>query len=267
MGFKCGDDLRQDILTLQLISIMDASWLSSQIDLNMRTYQVIGTGYQVGMLELMLNSRTINDIGLRNKSHLKYISAVTPVNQHLNFHMKKENYARSVAGFSVATWVLGIGDRHPDNIMLHQNGTLFHIDFGHFLGNFKEKDIGGLGVVKWKRERTPFVFTNAMKYCIEAKSKGNQKKKDYTQFVKWIFSAFCEIRDRYKYVLNLLLLMVPSQMPELITESDVSFLREILRFDLNDDHAIASHVERTLKICLSDTNKKFDDLIHKIHHM
>merc|ERR1740123_1370897 len=85
--FKCGDDLRQDILTLQLISIMDAFWLSSGIDLNMRTYQVIGTGYQVGMLELMLDSRTINDIGssFNNKAHLKFISAVTPVNKHLNF--------------------------------------------------------------------------------------------------------------------------------------------------------------------------------------
>ena len=55
---------------------------------------------------------------------------------------------------------------------------MFHIDFGHILGNFKSK----LGI---KRERVPFVLAHDFVHVIN-KGKTNEKK-DFEMFRKVLF--------------------------------------------------------------------------------
>ena len=60
--FKAGDDLRQDMLTLQLIRIMDQLWLENGLDFKMNAYECLSTGDEVGMLEVVMNAATIAGI-------------------------------------------------------------------------------------------------------------------------------------------------------------------------------------------------------------
>lgn len=44
---------------------------------------------------------------------------------------RRTNYTRSLAVMSMVGYILGLGDRHPSNIMLDRfSGKIVHIDFG-----------------------------------------------------------------------------------------------------------------------------------------
>ena len=120
--FKKGDDLRQDILTLQLFKVMHNLWFEGGYRTKMTLYNVVATGYFSGMLQIVINSETLATI------HKNYGITAAFSEKPLKLWMEKnsklaeieycKNFLLSCVPYCLATLVLGIGDRHNDNIMV-----------------------------------------------------------------------------------------------------------------------------------------------------
>uniref|UniRef100_A0A8C3WST5 Phosphatidylinositol-4-phosphate 3-kinase catalytic subunit type 2 beta n=1 Tax=Catagonus wagneri TaxID=51154 RepID=A0A8C3WST5_9CETA len=139
--FKCGDDLRQDMLTLQMIRIMSKIWVQEGLDMRMVIFRCFSTGRGRGMVEMIPNSETLRKIqvehgvtgSFKDRPLADWLQKHNPGEDE--YEKAVENFIYSCAGCCVATYVLGICDRHNDNIMLKTTGHMFHIDFGRFLGH------------------------------------------------------------------------------------------------------------------------------------
>ncbi|CAL8396406.1 unnamed protein product [Boreogadus saida] len=138
----------------------------------MLPYGCLSLGDCVGLIEVVRNSHTIMQIQCKGglKGALQFNSNtlhqwLRDKNRGETYDLALDLFTRSCAGYCVATFILGIGDGHNSNIMVKDDGQLFHIDFGHFLDH-KKKKFG------YKRERVPFVLTQDFLIVI---SKGTQE--------------------------------------------------------------------------------------------
>lgn len=235
--FKKGDDLRQDMLTLQMIQLMETLWKREGLDLRMIPYGCLSTGNKMGLIEVVENSDTIANIQ-RNNSNSAATAAFNK-DALLNWLKSKnpedkldqaiEEFTLSCAGYCVATYVLGIGDRHNDNIMIRETGQLFHIDFGHFLGNFKRK----LGI---NRERVPFILTYDFVHVIQqGRTNNSEKFERFREYCERAYKILC--RNGTLFV-NLFAMMKAAGLPELTSFKDIQYLKDSLALGKSEDEAL-----------------------------
>ena len=134
---KTGDDLRQDQLAIMMIKLMDGLLKRSSLDLCVTPYSVIATSPTSGMVEFVGNSMPVSQIlANHNGSILQFFQTSAP-QQGAKYDIRPDvisTYVRSCAGYCVLTYILGIGDRHLDNILISKSGQFFHIDFGFMFG-------------------------------------------------------------------------------------------------------------------------------------
>uniref|UniRef100_A0A1I8M8C7 Uncharacterized protein n=2 Tax=Musca domestica TaxID=7370 RepID=A0A1I8M8C7_MUSDO len=259
--FKSGDDLQQDMLTIQLIRVMNKMWLAEGLDLKIVTFNCVPTGYKKGMIEMVSDAETLRKIqveygltgSFKDRPIAEWLAKQNP--SQLEYQRAVKNFTVSCAGYSVATYILGICDRHNDNIMLKTSGHLFHIDFGKFLG-----DAQMFG--NFKRDRTPFVLTSDMAYVI---NNGDKPSTDFHYFVDLCCRAFNIIRKHGDLLLHMLALMATAGIPG-VTADAVTYVRRALLPSQSNPEAAASFA-KMIQFSLKSWFTQFNFFLHNLAQM
>lgn len=246
------------MLTLQMVRIMDKLWLKEGLDLKMVTFACVPTGHKRGMIEMVTNAETLRKIqvefgltgSFKDRPIAEWLAKHNP--SELEYERAVENFTASCAGYSVATYILGICDRHNDNIMLKTSGHLFHIDFGKFLG-----DAQMFG--NFKRDRTPFVLTSDMAYVINGGDKPSAK---FHHFVDLCCQAFNVVRKHGNLLLHLFGLMTSSGISG-VTVDAVSYVQKALLPEQTNPEAAATFA-RMIESSLKSWFTQFNFFLHNL---
>ncbi|KAG5995852.1 hypothetical protein E4U43_002955 [Claviceps pusilla] len=224
--FKLGDDLRQDQLVIQIITLMDQLLQKENLDLKLSPYKILATSTTAGASQFV-QSQSLSAIAgkYRTNPALAYLRHHNPDDkQPLGVRQETlDTYIKSCAGYCVITYILGVGDRHLDNLLLAPDGHFFHADFGFILG------------------RDPKPFAPLMKLSKEmVECMGGVHSEHYNRFKQYCFLAYAALRKSSNLILNLFGLMLHANIPDIRLEPDKAVLkvRERFHLELTEEEAI-----------------------------
>lgn len=152
--FKVGDDCRQDMLALQMIAAFRSIFSNVGLDVWVFPYRVTSTAPGCGVIDVLPNSISRDMLGREAVNGLyDYFVSKYGGEDSIRFQEARTNFVKSMAAYSVISYLLQFKDRHNGNIMIDDAGHIIHIDFGFCF------DIAPGGV---RFERAPFKLTSEM---------------------------------------------------------------------------------------------------------
>ncbi|KAG7697980.1 hypothetical protein KL929_001157 [Ogataea haglerorum] len=214
--YKIGDDLRQDQFVIQIMTLVERILLNENLDMKLKPYKIMALGSVEGLIQFIPNS-SLSSILQKHLTILSYLQTYNP-DPVAPLGVKPEvmdNYVRSCAGYCVLTYILGVGDRHLENLLLTTDGYFFHADFGYILG------------------QDPKPFPPLMKLPIQIiEGMGGLNNENYQKFCNYCFITYITLRKNASLILNIFQLMIDSSIPVLRTSGSNGMSNETEKFEL-----------------------------------
>lgn len=251
--FKIGDDLRQDQLVIQIINLMDQLLKNENLNLKLTPYKILATSPIAGLIQFVENdtldsilSRSYPDMPANFNGIIKYLKIhskdpIEPESSEMNLIQSQitpkhiissdlgvssilmDNYVKSCAGYCVITYLLGVGDRHLDNLLLSPNGKFWHADFGYILG------------------RDPKPFPPLMKLPIQViDGMGGLNHENFDIFKSYCFITYTTLRKNSNLILNLFQLMLDANIPDIKIDPNraIDKVQEKFCLEMSEEEAI-----------------------------
>ena len=262
---RLGNDLRQDVLAIQILKCMDKLWLDNNLDLKLITFMIspsdLFSGYieYVNFIELYKIQNSSGIIGVLDKEAIiKFLRGTGNIKENDNgiilddetYEERVDNFIKSLAGYCVATCVLGITERSFRNVMIKNNGILLHVNLGHLLGHFKYK----CGI---KTERSLFLLTPEM-----ANVYINENKQEV--FKKCCTKAFNILRHNASKIINPLIIMSTAGLKNFYGINDINYIKKMLVLDIMNDEDAGNYFLEQIWKCKNEKLRQIDSLFRFI---
>ncbi|XWX00920.1 hypothetical protein V2A60_008943 [Cordyceps javanica] len=238
---KTGADLRQEAFACQLIYVCHKIWVDAGVDVWVKLMRILVTGESSGLIETITNGVSLHS--LKRSLTMASIDAGTNPRRRiatLKDHFLKafgepasrphragvDAFKRSLAAYSVISYVLQLKDRHNGNVLIDSEGHIVHIDFGFMLSNSP----GAVGF-----EAAPFKLTHEYVDVL-----GGLGSPDYEDYKKLCKQAFQALRRSADYIIDLVAMMgAESKMPcfAVGVATATSALRQRFQIHLSADEA------------------------------
>ncbi|KAG5979589.1 hypothetical protein E4U55_004999 [Claviceps digitariae] len=196
---KTGADLRQEAFACQLIDVCHKIWLDAGVNVWVKLMRILVTGESSGLIETITNGVSLHS--LKRSLTLASIDSGQNPRQRiatLTDHFLKafgqpdsepykagvDAFKRSLAAYSIISYVLQLKDRHNGNVLIDSEGHIVHIDFGFMLSNSP----GSVGF-----EAAPFKLTH--EYVHVLGGLGSPDYEDYKTLCKQAFQALRRSAD------------------------------------------------------------------------
>ena len=211
--FKANDDLRQDVLAIQIISYFRAAMTLVDLDVYVFPYKVIATTPGCGLIEVVPNSASRDALGKHLDGNLvDYFIAAYGHEGSPAFTQARDNFIRSMAGYATVSYILQTKDRHNGNILYDKDGHMVHIDYGFIFDSAP-------GPSWLTFEVSPFKLSGEMVSLM-----GGVNSEAYTHFIEQSIRAFLALREHADDIVTLAASMAPTALP-CFTPASMSNLR------------------------------------------